>query len=71
MINVSNSAKGTDNHNPSIPQILGRININATMNTSVRSTDMIAEIRPLENAENIDDAKILNPANTKFQINII
>lgn len=59
---VRNSAAGTASQIPFTPMNFGRSKIFATIIPNVRTKEMIAEIFPLENAVNIEEAKILIPA---------
>ena len=61
---MKNSATGTASQIPLTPISCGRIRIFATIIPNVRTKEMIAEIFPLENAVNMEDAKMLVPANT-------
>lgn len=68
-IRVAASATVTDSHIPSISIKIGRSRIEAAKNPNVLKNEISAEIKPFENAVNIDEANILNPAIRKFNAN--
>lgn len=57
------SAAGTDSHTPATSRNRGSRRMLATMNTKVRAKEIPAETAPSENAVNMEEAKILIPAN--------
>ena len=59
---VNSSATGTASQIPFTPRNFGRSKIFVTIIPNVRTKEMIAEIFPLENAVNMEEAKILIPA---------
>ena len=65
-----NSADGTASQSPLIPRRTGRKRIARISAIKVLRKEMDAEIRPFDNAVNSADAKILIPANKKFQMKI-
>ena len=60
---VKNSAAGTASHMPVTPIMTGRSRMFSTRSTNVRIKEIIAEVFPSENAVNMEEAKILTPAN--------
>ena len=61
------SVTKTDNQIPSIPHILGNINIVITWKNNVLKNEINAETNPLFKAVKNDDANILNQL-TKYEI---
>ena len=70
-ISERNSANGTANQIPFIPNIIGSTNNPIKTKTNVRINEIVAEILPLENAVNIIEVNILNPMNKKLTLNIL